>query len=106
MPWDDEFCITRSDYLRIFDHRLGRDCKAGTADDPTSGGGGSGGGGGSDGGGGSGGGGSGHTVQTTCGPIVESSPIDDFNKMHLDAHNKYRSDHGVPPLAFDASLGR
>lgn len=31
---------------------------------------------------------------------------DEFNKMHLEAHNKYRKLHGVPPLVWSGKLQR
>ena len=30
--------------------------------------------------------------------------MSEFNLMQLDAHNKYRNDHGVLPLAYDDNL--
>jgi len=31
---------------------------------------------------------------------------DEFNKMHLEAHNKYRKLHGVPPVVWSGKLQR
>ena len=33
-----------------------------------------------------------------------SSEIDEFNKIQLDAHNKYRAAHGAPPVVYDKGL--
>ena len=32
---------------------------------------------------------------------ADATGPDEFNQMQLDAHNKYRADHGVPPLEYD-----
>ena len=35
-----------------------------------------------------------------------AAPIDAFNKMHLDAHNAHRANHGVPPVKYSAELAK
>lgn len=39
-------------------------------------------------------------------PPADHEPADAFQKDCLDAHNTYRAEHGVPPLAWSAELTR
>lgn len=45
-----------------------------------------------------------HIRSTSGSSSTGGSAIDDFNLMHLNAHNTYRALHGVDPLEFDATI--